>query len=171
MINHIYVAKKMLKDVLKEAREARKLKQTDVAEYVGVTPQTYMKWENGKNEPKASNIKMLAEILKVSEGEICKGEVKHFKMEPFDFIRKVGILISQVPQTEMLIAMHEYINDADGFIKKLTEPESHDIAEFDISSKKGEMILNIIGTEPIEGESEKNKKAREYILALLKDGK
>ncbi|TXZ23625.1 helix-turn-helix transcriptional regulator, partial [Vibrio cholerae] len=44
----------MLEDVLKEMREKAGLKQSEVAEYVGVTPQTYMKWENGKNEPKAS---------------------------------------------------------------------------------------------------------------------
>ncbi|MCG6295771.1 helix-turn-helix transcriptional regulator, partial [Vibrio vulnificus] len=64
----------MLQDVLKEMREKARLKQSEVAEYVGVTPQTYMKWENGKNEPKASNLKKLAEILNVSEVELCRGE-------------------------------------------------------------------------------------------------
>ena len=49
----------MLKDVLKHTREAKGLKQAEVAEYVGVTAQTYMKWENGKNEPKAGDIKKL----------------------------------------------------------------------------------------------------------------
>lgn len=59
MKNHMYNCKKetyemkiMLEDVLKEMREKAGLKQSEVAEYVGVTPQTYMKWENGKNEPK-----------------------------------------------------------------------------------------------------------------------
>ncbi|EIV0337215.1 helix-turn-helix transcriptional regulator, partial [Vibrio cholerae] len=64
----------MLKDVLKEMRERKQLKQSEVAEHVGVTAQTYMKWENGKNEPKASDIKKLAEILCVSESEICRGQ-------------------------------------------------------------------------------------------------
>lgn len=35
MKNHTYEINEMLKDVLREAREARKLKQTEVAEYVG----------------------------------------------------------------------------------------------------------------------------------------
>ena len=41
----------MLQDVLKDTRLSLNLKQADVAEYVGITTQTYMKWENGKNEP------------------------------------------------------------------------------------------------------------------------
>lgn len=172
MTNHIYTVNKMLKDVLKEAREARKLKQTDVAEYVGVTPQTYMKWENGKNEPKASNIKLLAEILKVSEGEICKGEVKHFKMDPLEFVRRVGILMNEVPQTEMLIGMHEYINDTDGFISMLSKVSDYPYELFEIESKEAgifnaKLILEVTGAEAVEGESEHNKKAREHALAVL----
>lgn len=172
MTNHIYAVNKMLKDVLKEAREARKLKQTDVAEYVGVTPQTYMKWENGKNEPKASNIKLLAEILKVSEGEICKGEVKHFKMDPLEFVRRVGILMNEVPQTEMLIGMHEYINDTEGFISMLSKVSEYPYELFEIESKEAgifnaKLILEVTGAEPVEGESEHNKKAREHALSVL----
>ncbi|NRA94281.1 MAG: helix-turn-helix transcriptional regulator, partial [Psychroserpens sp.] len=67
----------MLQDVLKETRLSLNLKQADVAEYVGITTQTYMKWENGKNEPKASHVKKLAEILNISEVEICRGELSN----------------------------------------------------------------------------------------------
>ena len=176
MKNHTYEINEMLKDVLREAREARKLKQTEVAEYVGVTPQTYMKWENGKNEPKASNIKLLAEILKVSESEICRGEVKHFKMEPLEFVRRVGILMNEVPQTEMLIGMHEFINDTEGFIKMLAEVSNYpyeffEIQERDSEISKAKFILEVIGTEPVEGENELHKKAREHALDVLKSAK
>lgn len=176
MTNHTCETNEMLKDVLREAREARKLKQTEVAEYVGVTPQTYMKWENGKNEPKASNIKLLSEILKVSEGEICKGEVQNFKMDPLEFVRRVGILIGEVPHTEMLIGMHEYINDTEGFINMLAKVSEYpyellelEKKEADISNAK--LLLEVTGTEPVEGESEHNKKAREYALGVLKKAK
>lgn len=176
MTNHICTVNKMLKDVLREAREAQKLKQTDVAEYVGVTPQTYMKWENGKNEPKASNIKLLAEILKVSEGEICKGEVKHFKMDPLEFVRRVGILMNEVPQTEMLIGMHEFINDTEGFINMLSKVSEYPYELFEIESKEAsifnaKLILEVTGTEAVEGESEHNKKAREHALGVLSKSK
>ena len=67
----------MLQDVLKETRLSLNLKQADVAEYVGITTQTYMKWENGKNEPKASHVKKLAEILNISEMEICRGKLNN----------------------------------------------------------------------------------------------
>ncbi len=139
MRSHTYKINKMLKDVLKEAREARKLKQTEVAEYVGVTPQTYMKWENGKNSPKAENIKLLAEILKVSESEICRGEVKNFKMDSLEFFRRVGVLMKEVPQTELLIAMHEYINDTKGFINMLAKVSDYPYELFDIKKSQNEI--------------------------------
>ncbi|MBO2582368.1 helix-turn-helix domain-containing protein [Shewanella algae] len=166
----------MLKDVLREAREARKLKQAEVAEYVGVTPQTYMKWENGKNEPKASNIKLLAEILKISESEICRGEVKHFKMEPLEFVRRVGILMSEVPQTEMLIGMHEYINDTEGFIDMLSKVSNYPYELFEIEEKEARIynakfMLKVVGQEAVEGESELYKKAREHALSVLEKAK
>lgn len=172
MKNHTYEINEMLKDVLKEAREARKLKQTEVAEYVGVTPQTYMKWENGKNEPKASNIKLLAEILKVSESEICRGEVKNFKMEPLEFVRRVGILMKEVPQTEMLIGMHEYINDTEGFINMLAKVSDYpyelfELQERDAATFHAKLVLETIGNEPVEGESELHKKARDHALSVL----
>ncbi len=172
MTNHTCTRVQMLKDVLKEAREARKLKQTDVAEYVGVTAQTYMKWENGKNEPKASNIKLLSEILKVSEGEICKGEVKHFKMDPLAFVRRVGILMNEVPHTELLIGMHEYINDTEGFINMLAKVSDYPYELLEIEEKEADtynakLLLEVVGTEPTDGESEQNKKARKHALEVL----
>ena len=54
-----------LKDVIKEARSKRSLKQEETAELVGVTVQTYSKWENGKTEPKASQVARLSKILGV----------------------------------------------------------------------------------------------------------
>ncbi len=172
MTNHTCASNQMLKDVLREAREAQKLKQTDVAEYVGVTPQTYMKWENGKNEPKASNIKLLSEILKVSEGEICKGEVKHFKMDPLKFIRRVGVLMNQVPHTEMLIGMHEYINDTEGFINMLAKVSDYPYELLDIEDKEADisnakLLLKVVGAEPVDGESDDNKEARKHALGVL----
>ncbi len=65
----------MIDDVLKTARDNIKLSQTDVAEKLNVTKQTYLKWENGITEPKASQISKLAEVLKITESEICKGEL------------------------------------------------------------------------------------------------
>ncbi|HFG1548285.1 TPA: helix-turn-helix transcriptional regulator, partial [Vibrio cholerae] len=79
----------MFKDVLREARTKLGLKQNEVAKLVGVTAQTYLKWENGKSEPKISQAGKLAKILKISEKELCQGEFHKQKMEPLTFIRKV----------------------------------------------------------------------------------
>lgn len=66
----------MLQDVLKTARNKLGLKQNEVAAMVGVTTQTYLKWENGKSEPKISQAGKLAKALKVSEKELCQGDRK-----------------------------------------------------------------------------------------------
>lgn len=55
-----------ISDAIKLVRTERNLKQDDVAELVGVSVQTYSKWESGKTEPKASQIIELAEIFHTS---------------------------------------------------------------------------------------------------------
>ena len=79
-----YLVFYMLNNVIRDARIDINLKQEEVAKFVGVTIQTYSKWENGKTEPKASQVAKLAEILKVTEKEICLGQrVKNYSLEEF----------------------------------------------------------------------------------------
>jgi len=64
----------MLKDVLRDTRTEKGLKQEDVANLVKVAKQTYLKWENGVTEPKASQIMKLAKVLDITAEEICLGK-------------------------------------------------------------------------------------------------
>ncbi|MBF4385655.1 MULTISPECIES: helix-turn-helix transcriptional regulator [Vibrio] len=109
----------MLKDVLKHTREAKGLKQAEVAEYVGVTAQTYMKWENGKNEPKAGDIKKLAEILGVSESEICRGKTFSDDTNPLNFMKKTALMKNALDEVTFTSVLFEYIHDKQGFIDRL----------------------------------------------------
>ncbi|MEZ8367948.1 helix-turn-helix transcriptional regulator [Vibrio splendidus] len=110
----------MLKDVLKTRRDLLNLKQSDVAEFVGVTPQTYMKWENGKNEPKASNIKNLAEILKVSEMEICRGELFDVDAhEQVEFMKTVASMQRYIDSVTFTSILHKFILDKNEFLSEL----------------------------------------------------
>jgi len=119
----------MLQDVLKETRLSLNLKQADVAEYVGITTQTYMKWENGKNEPKASHVKKLAEILNISEMEICRGELNNkISLDRFIVQRSK---ISLNPSLETLIVW-ELLPDHNEYFKKLVDD--------DISQEKEDLI-------------------------------
>ena len=52
----------MIGSVLKEARALKNLSQPEVARLVGVTKQTYLKWENDTTEPKATKISKLAKV-------------------------------------------------------------------------------------------------------------
>ena len=163
---------KMLKDVLKASRTKRNLKQSEVADMVGVTAQTYLKWENGHSEPKASQAGKLAKALHITEKEICHGQIQNLKMDPLEFVRRVGVLMTAVPQTEMLIGMHEYINDTEGFINMLAKVSDYPYELLEAEQKEADifnakLLLDVTGAEPVEGESEKNKKAREYALGVL----
>ncbi len=65
----------MIGSVLKEARTLKNLSQPDIAKLVGVTKQTYLKWENDVTEPKATQVNKLAEVLGISANEICAGKL------------------------------------------------------------------------------------------------
>ncbi|MDL2248744.1 helix-turn-helix domain-containing protein [Tyzzerella sp. OttesenSCG-928-J15] len=51
---------------LKELRKARNVKQTDVAEYLGVQPRTIRFYESGTNEPSFELVVKLADFYDVS---------------------------------------------------------------------------------------------------------
>ena len=105
---------------IKERRIELNIKQDDLAAQVGVTVQTMSKWERDLTEPKASQVSRLSKSLKVSEKEICKGEsIDRVDINPFDFIRKVDTLKSNLPNTEFMIAMYDFIDDKEGFINEL----------------------------------------------------
>ncbi|EDJ2557759.1 XRE family transcriptional regulator [Salmonella enterica subsp. enterica serovar Poona] len=118
---------KMLKDVLKERRKELRLKQSEVAEKIGVTTQTYMKWENGIYEPKISYVTKIAKALKVSEKEICKGELnKSEKYELEEFLNDYSIYQRILGEWKVINIMYNNIEDIEAFKKDLME-EAGDI--------------------------------------------
>lgn len=98
----------MISDVLKEAREKTGQSQSEVANKVGVTKQTYLKWENGVTEPKASQVSKLADVLNVTETEICKGKI-NYKMPLDTFIYE----LSKIDPNSSMIALRAWEEVAD----------------------------------------------------------
>lgn len=117
---------------IKSRREVLNIKQDDLAEQVGVTVQTMSKWERDLTEPKASQVYKLSKALKITERDICKGEsTKKDGMDPLEFVRRVSILMQEVPQTELLVGMHDFIDDEEGFIKMLSKVSDYPYELFD----------------------------------------
>ncbi|HBC3448842.1 TPA: helix-turn-helix transcriptional regulator [Vibrio parahaemolyticus] len=123
----------MIGSVLKEARTLRNLSQPDVAKLVGVTKQTYLKWENDVTEPKATQVNKLAEALDISASEICAGKLEK-KMSLNSFI----INLSKINADSGLLALRvwEQVADHHHFLKSLIEAE-------DLEDKDTE-VLNIL---------------------------
>ncbi len=81
----------MIKDVLKAARANAGLTQEEIATKVKVAKQTYLKWENGDTEPKATQIKLLAENLKITADEICNGKLyQRYSLDDFIIEQRRG---------------------------------------------------------------------------------
>lgn len=127
---------------IKERRESLSMKQDDLANKVGVTVQTMSKWERDLTEPKASQVYKLSRALKISEHDICKGEsMQNEAMDPFEFVRKVSILMQEVPHTELLVGMQDFIDDEEGFLKMLAKISDHPFQLFEIEAKEEQEMM------------------------------
>lgn len=133
----------MLKDVLREARNAQRIKQEDIAKIVGVAKQTYLKWENGSTEPKASQVVKLADTLNISTSEICRGKL-NVRYSLQDFIMEMQIARPS-PEIKALITW-EHICDHGKFIKELANPtidtfhNAHEVAQIESNRSPNAMI-------------------------------
>lgn len=167
---------KMLSDVLKEARNKLGLKQNEVAELVGVTTQTYLKWENGKSEPKISQAGKLAKALKVTEKELCQGEFHRQKMDTLEFIRKVETLMQHVPHSDFLIGIQDYIHDEEGFIDFLKSVSQLPYEVFDAEDvNNAQWMLDMVNTGSFKFDNEEQKQKfvdqQKKIIASKSKGK
>lgn len=106
-------------NVIKDRRIALNIKQEVLAEMIGVTVQTYSKWENNKTEPKASQVAQLSEVLKLTEREICKGEMLARSNNPVDFMSRVGKVMHHVNDINLMLTLYQFIDDEDRFISEL----------------------------------------------------
>ncbi|MEZ8909402.1 helix-turn-helix domain-containing protein [Vibrio atlanticus] len=102
--------------ILKAARERAGLTQEEIAKRIKVAKQTYLKWENGDTEPKATQIKLLAQELKISADEICNGVLfERYNLD--DFIMEQ--MISQAPSDIITLRTWQFIHDHQGYMDSL----------------------------------------------------
>lgn len=62
----------MLTDKLKQIRKDRKLTQTKLAELCGISRNSIVNWETGKNTPKVGDIEKLSLVLGISPRELME---------------------------------------------------------------------------------------------------
>jgi len=110
----------MISDVLKASRANAGFTQEEIAKRVKVAKQTYLKWENGETEPKASQIKLLAENLNITADEICNGELyKRYELDEFI----IEQMISNTPQDVITLRTWQHIANHERFIESLREKD------------------------------------------------
>jgi transcriptional regulator with XRE-family HTH domain len=124
-------------DVIKQARIRKDIKQEDAALLIGVTVQTYSKWENGITEPKASQVALLSDILNVSMQRICCGNESE-KLDRVDFIRRVSKHVQHLSEFEIIETIWQQIEDDTKFIAALNQLSSEQKYQAVITMKKVE---------------------------------
>lgn len=144
-----------LSDVLKEARTLKNLKQEDVAQAINVTVQTYSKWENGKTEPKASQITPLAKLLGLTEKEICTGQ-KNVKLELIDFLGESSKYIKHVTEFDMARALWNVIDNDKEFLNKLEDIASGSTS-YKIAQQSGGYTTNEDRAAEMKWQSDQSK--------------
>jgi transcriptional regulator with XRE-family HTH domain len=160
-------------NTLKERRIQLNIKQDDIAEQMKVAVQTVSKWERDHTEPKASQVCLLSKILKISEKEICRGTTISKKGDPFEFVRKVSILMQEVPQTELLVGMQKFIEDEDGFLKMLAKVSDHPFELFEIEAKEQKQVMARLVKKTImkEMEFKSDEEYDQYIKEQIETSK
>jgi transcriptional regulator with XRE-family HTH domain len=151
-------------NTLKDRRISLNVKQEDIAEQMGVTVQTVSKWERDLTEPKASQVCHLSRILKITEKEICRGTTVGDKSDPFEFVRKVSILMKEVPHTELLVGMQEFIDDEEGFLKMLAKISQYPFELLSDSDKNNDYLMNLFESGQIKFDS---KEEEDNFLATI----
>ena len=105
--------------VIKDRRLELNIKQDSLADSLKVTVQTISKWENDKTEPKATQVCELAKILKLTEKEICKGEILERLDSPVEFMTALSGLKVFVSDIDMMLTIYENVDDEIRFLKEL----------------------------------------------------
>lgn len=119
-----------LGDVIKDARVRKSIKQSEVAEYVGVTVQTYIKWETNETEPKASQVAKLSKILGVSTSAICNGE-ENKKMELTKFMRVFSKIQKYASDFEIALTVWENLENDENFIAGIRKNANLEFIPYD----------------------------------------
>lgn len=92
----------MLGEKIKKYREMKNIRQSEIADLIGVSPATISKYEAGTLEPNIESIKKLSELFEVSIDELLKDDA-------FD-ISKIDILAVLREQKEMKLKGNLYHN-------------------------------------------------------------
>lgn len=97
---------------LRKLRTARGLKQEELAEAMGITRQTFSRWESDLFEPRLSDLLALAKILNVTLDELATGE------------KPRTLEVSHGPLTLRLPADEEGYAFLEGKLREMTEKKS-----------------------------------------------
>lgn len=79
--------------------------QSEMARFVGVTPQAVQKWIAGDSEPKGKNLKRAAEFLGMSEADLRYGSPGEGKKKPHSVAQVASPYVLDQPTPDEIIEL------------------------------------------------------------------
>lgn len=114
-------ASQIFGEKLREAREAKKLSQSDLAERTGLQPSAISHFETGRRSPSFDNLKRLADALQVSTDYLLGREVVSGSPLHESLFRNASKIRSQ-EALESLNKVAEQLAERDDKNKKKEKP-------------------------------------------------
>ena len=136
----------MFGEKIKQYRENNSYSQRDLAEILGVSIRTVVRWEQDKSKPNPEDVKRIASLMGISEEELLNDSkdsginlVREKKQSPIEKISDgVDNLVSgQETLNESLMSNRdEYIKKQDELIKELRDQNKQLLVKMDEQSAK-----------------------------------
>lgn len=153
---------------LKEARKHAKMTQKEVAEYIGISQNTYSYWENGRNNVDSESIKKLADLFGVSVDYLLDRDmIDEVNPETLQIAKRVT-----ERRTELNITREELAEKIGVSKSTMQRYESGAVQQipFDKLEKIAEVLNTTVAT--LSGYEEEEKKAESFadvFTVLLRD--
>ena len=145
-------------EVIKKSRLKKNIKQADIAKEIGVTVQTYIKWEANQTEPRASQINKLSKILELPTSAICAGEDSK-KMDLIDFIIMFSKFDEHIDKHQLILSIWENVENDE----KLMESMIKNMTEGAIFVPEGTVFNKKTGRLEYNKPTEKEQQAMSYL--------
>ncbi len=102
---------------LRELREIRGLSQKSLAEAMGVTPQTILKWENNRTYPTIFQLVWLADFFVCTPNDLLLSPNTFKEVSFIDFSKR----LLGVDSSAFRLAAWEHIKDYESFFNTISE--------------------------------------------------
>ena len=150
------IQKKIFSKNLLDLLESREKSQKEVANVIGVSPQTFNAWCRGVAIPRMGKVQLLADYFHIKKSDLIESKATAPSQDPLrDYYDRLIRYLDSSPAHRQLIsdAAHVRAEDIDlarQFLTRLADPDSSapDLPDLDTVNSTDSMILDTLDASP-----------------------